>query len=62
MTRPFKHESYQDLGYLRLVEVLHAKEKKLPLPLQKHKLPVPTRTRSLIDALQHSVKQRYVAK
>lgn len=57
MTRPFKHESYQDLRYLRLLEVLHAKEKKLPIPRLARQHPVPPRAAYLIDALNHSVVQ-----
>jgi len=62
MTRPFKHESYRDLGYLRLLEVLHAKEKKLPIPPQKQQRPIPTHATSLVDALRHSVAQRHATK
>ena len=62
MTRPFKHESYHDLGYLRLIEVLHAKEKKLPIPPQRRPRPVPIRTMPLVNALHDSVEYRRAAK
>ena len=62
MTRPFKHDNYQDLGHLRFLEVLHAKEKKLPIPPQRRPRPVPIRTMPLVNALHDSVEYRRAAK
>src|SRR3990167_1865666 len=60
MTRPFKHDNYQDLGHLRFLEVLHAKEKKLPIPPQAIPKPVPQQAGSLVDALNRSVTNRKI--
>jgi len=58
MTRSFKHETYQDLGHLRFVEALHAKEKKLPMPAPIRRDPMPPRVISLLEALTQSVAKK----